>query len=90
MDPDGDLLSVRFTQQSGALVMLSDPQSLEPSFTAPQVTEPTMLTFAAVVNDGTVDSAPAIVNVNVTSQTRRPAPPAPPAPRSSTAAPSPR
>ena len=57
-DPDGDPLLFVWTQLGTPTVQLSDASAVRPSFTAPAVTGPTMLTFRLVVNDtlpGTTD-----------------------------------
>jgi subtilase family serine protease len=46
-------------------VTLSNPSSATPTFTAPQVTTNTVLTFQLVVNDGTVNSSPDSVSITV-------------------------
>jgi len=64
-DPDGDALSYQWTQVSGPAVTLSDANAASPSFTAPDVAADAQLVFELVVNDGSVDSAPARVTVSV-------------------------
>jgi len=64
-DPDGDLLTFRWSQTGGPAVVLSDPGSPTPSFTAPSVRSETPLTFQLIVNDGMIDSVPDSVTVTV-------------------------
>ena len=72
-DADGDTLTYTWTQTGGPTVTLSNANSSNPSFTAPQVDSTTTLTFEVVVNDGTVDSAPATASVTVNNQAEPPA-----------------
>nr|WP_298930284.1 PKD domain-containing protein [uncultured Erythrobacter sp.] len=53
-DPDGDTLSYSWVQTSGPAVTLSDSNSAEPSFVAPQANG--TVTFALTVSDGTLSS----------------------------------
>lgn len=62
-DADGDRLVYRWSQVAGPAVTLSDPAAAKPSFTAPRASG--TLTFALVVGDGKVESAPASVDVTV-------------------------
>jgi hypothetical protein len=71
-DPDGDPFTLAWTQTAGPGVTLSDVRSATPTFVAPEVTADTRLTFQFVVNDGTVNSAPATVNVTVRNVNRPP------------------
>ncbi len=64
-DPDGDALTYQWTQVSGPQVTLSDATSVSPSFTAPDVTSESTLTFQLVVSDGSDQSPPATVSVAV-------------------------
>ena len=64
-DPDGDSITYQWTQVSGPTVTLSDLNSANPNFTAPQVTETTYLEFKLVVNDGQRSSEPAYATVTV-------------------------
>ncbi len=50
-DPDDGIASYRWTQLSGAPVVLSDPTAAAPVFTAPQVTAATVLEFQLTVTD---------------------------------------
>jgi hypothetical protein len=62
-DPDGDTLTYRWTQSSGAMVMLGNAAEVKPVFQAPDVKEATELTFSLVVSDGKLESKPAGVKV---------------------------
>jgi len=64
-DPDGAALSFTWTQTAGPPVTLSSPSVAQPTFTAPEVTVETGLTFQLVVSDGTLSSAPATVTITV-------------------------
>jgi hypothetical protein len=66
-DPDGDkLVSFKWTQTGGDYVPnLVDPFSPYPHFVAPIVAKESTLTFQLIVNDGLVDSTPAIVHVTI-------------------------
>ena len=64
-DPDLDPLTFLWTQTAGPAVTLSNPASVTPTFTAPQVSVDTVLTFQLVVNDGLVNSSPDTVNITV-------------------------
>ncbi len=64
-DPDGDSLTFAWTQTAGPGVTLNTATSATPTFTAPEVTADTTLTFQLVVNDGQANSAPATVNITV-------------------------
>lgn len=51
-DPDGDAFSQNWSQVSGPMVTLSDANAMMPSFTAPEVTQDTQLTFHLSAADG--------------------------------------
>jgi len=51
-DPDSDPLTFTWSQLSGPTMVLSDIHSATPSFTAPQVSSLTTLTFHLLVDDG--------------------------------------
>jgi hypothetical protein len=78
VDPDLDTFAYAWTQvhdtsgaalqQGDTAVQLSDTSSQTPSFTAPDVPNGTQqidLVFQLIVNDGTINSAPAYVTVHV-------------------------
>jgi hypothetical protein len=62
-DAEGDVLSYKWTQVSGATVAMTGATTSKPSFTAPSGGG--TLTFQLIVNDGLLDSQPATVKVNV-------------------------
>jgi hypothetical protein len=62
VDPDGDAVTYAWTQLAGPQVDFA-PGAASPSFTAPAVTEPTVLTFAVVARDAS--SATPTVSVDV-------------------------
>ena len=64
-DPDGDPLSYAWSQNSGLPVILSDPTSPKPVFTAPLATGTTSLVFQLVVSDQEMSSPPVAVTVQV-------------------------
>jgi hypothetical protein len=51
-DPDGDTLAFSWKQTQGPTVVLNNPSSATPSFTAPEVDDDTVLMFELTVNDG--------------------------------------
>lgn len=66
IDPDMDALTFKWTQISGQPVMLSDPYSSNPTFTAPLVgLGGETLVFQLVVNDGFADSMSDQVSINL-------------------------
>jgi len=67
-DSEEDALTYTWSQTSGPNVTLTNPTSLTPSFTAPQVNANTTLTFSVVANDGSLDSQASTANVAVTNQ----------------------
>jgi len=71
-DPNDDPLSFSWTQTGGPHVLLSDPTSATPSFSAPAVTAISVLTFELVVSDGTSQSAPDGVSVTVLNSVNEP------------------
>lgn len=63
-DPENDPLTFGWSQSVGPNTMLSDPAVPTPTFTAPQVTADTVLTFVVAVDDGllsTIDSVDVLV-----------------------------
>ncbi len=70
-DPDGDNLSYRWTQRTGPTVTLSSTTVASPTFTAPEVTTSTALTFRLTVSDGAL-SATDDVTVTVRQVNRAP------------------
>lgn len=66
MDPDGDPLTYRWAQVEGPAVELLGADSPTPAFTAPAIRS--RVVFELVVSDGTVDSAPDRVAVDVGNQ----------------------
>jgi hypothetical protein len=64
-DPDGDTVTLKWTQMVGPTVKLSDDTSGSPTFVAPKVAKADTLTFQLVANDGKLDSDPASVSVLV-------------------------
>ena len=73
-DPDEDPLTYTWTQVGGSPVVLSDPASPTPAFTAPDVAQGgDTLTFQLLVNDGFLDSAPDEVVISVLDSNDLPA-----------------
>lgn len=64
-DPNNDALTFRWQQTAGPQVVLDDPSSPTPTFTAPQLTGDTRLEFELVVSDGTETSVADTVSVLV-------------------------
>jgi hypothetical protein len=65
-DPDGRSLTYSWLQLvGGPVVILSNGNAAKPTFTAPQVTTTTNLTFQLIVNNGKVDSSPSLVSITV-------------------------
>jgi len=62
-DPDGNILTYKWTAPAG--ITMSSTTAANPTFTAPEVTKDSVLTFSLVVNDGFVNSIPATVKVTV-------------------------
>ncbi len=65
-DPNGLPLTYAWTQTAGPAVTLSSATAQQPTFTAPQVTASTTLTFSLVVSDADLSSSAATVGVTVT------------------------
>ena len=74
-DPDGDTLTYSWTQTAGPVVIITNPNSVLPTFTSPSVVSNTVLTFKLVVSDGIATSQstvnitdiPATCGVNIIS-----------------------
>src|SRR6266853_4056582 len=62
-DPQGLALSYSWSQTAGGTVVLTNPTSARPTFTAPAVS--VTLTLSLVVNDGQVASPPSTVDITV-------------------------
>jgi hypothetical protein len=58
-------LTYWWSQVDGPSVNLSDFQSVKPTFTAPSVDTPIILSFQLIVFDGTTESTPATVQITV-------------------------
>ncbi|MCO7227031.1 choice-of-anchor B family protein [Pleionea sp. CnH1-48] len=67
-DPDNDTLTYTWTQTGGANVTMSNANTARMSFTAPDVTTNTILTFQIAVSDGKGGNATATASVTVTDQ----------------------
>ncbi len=75
-DPNGDALTVAWSQQAGPSVALSDAASTTPGFLAPYVAKDTPLLFMLIVNDGQANSTPDDVFVTVRETGAEPPEPA--------------
>ena len=65
-DVENDPLTYQWTQVGGPSVTLNAANTLNPSFTAPPKTNSVqVLTFSLIANDGTSNSAPNTVNVDI-------------------------
>ena len=64
-DADGDALTFKWSQTGGPTITLSSTTGQYPTFTAPEVSSDTALTFRLIVNDGMVDSDPDTVTVTL-------------------------
>jgi hypothetical protein len=64
-DPQGKPLTFVWTQTAGTTANLMGANTAKPTFVAPNTTQ--TLTFQLIVNNGVLNSAPALVNVNVTA-----------------------
>ncbi|MBK9259751.1 MAG: M36 family metallopeptidase [Polyangiaceae bacterium] len=60
-DPDGDPLSYKWVQVDGPSVSLDQPESVSPSFVAPDVMTATKLTFQLTVSDGKGSSSDTVL-----------------------------
>jgi large repetitive protein len=73
VDPDGDALTHSWRQTAGPMVVLSDATAATPQFTAPEVgASSVLLTFELVVSDGSLQSVPAQIDVEVMPLNRAP------------------
>lgn len=72
-DPDQDSLSYTWTQKEGPPVTLAGANAAQPTFTVPEVTAATVLTFQLVVSDGSLSSEPKTVSLTVRNVNRMPA-----------------
>jgi len=68
-DNEGDSLTYLWSQTAGPTVSLSSTTTLNPSFTAPDVSSSTTLSFELIANDGNIDSLAATANITVTNKT---------------------
>ena len=65
-DPDGKKIDYSWVQLAGGpIVSLSNDNSVKPTFEAPQVTQPTTLTFQLIVNNNNAVSSPSYVTFTV-------------------------
>ena len=55
-DPEGEALTYTWVQTDGPAVTLSDANAESPTFAAPNLAEPTSITFQLTVSDGTTNS----------------------------------
>ncbi|QCC49866.1 glucodextranase DOMON-like domain-containing protein [Halapricum salinum] len=73
-DPDGQTLSFSWTQTGGPDAPLSDADTAQPTFTAPEVDERTTLTFEVTVTDPDGNSATATTTATAVPQSENDAP----------------
>jgi hypothetical protein len=72
-DVDDEALTYAWTQTSGSVLALSGDTTATPSFTAPSVgSAGETFSFQLIVSDGMDNSAPTVVNVNVTNVNQAP------------------
>ena len=71
-DPEGQGLTYTWTQTAGPTVTLSDSNAAQPTFTAPETTAGTTLTFQVAVDDGNTTTFDT-VTINVTGDDDAPA-----------------
>ncbi|WP_225408769.1 myxosortase-dependent M36 family metallopeptidase [Stigmatella hybrida] len=71
-DADGDTVTYAWTQTAGPTAALSSATVANPTFTAPDVTANTTITFSLRVSDGTATSAADTVNITVRNVNRAP------------------
>lgn len=65
-DSDGEIIAYQWIQLTGPQVTLNDPGLSDPSFTAPLVTELTLLQFELTVTDDADATATDVVDITVT------------------------
>jgi hypothetical protein len=65
MDPDGDPVTIRWTQSAGDMVVLDKADTAQPSFTAPDAKEPKQITLSMVCSDGKLESPASLVTITV-------------------------
>src|SRR5262249_36600880 len=64
-DPDGDPITLAWSQTAGPAVTLTSISATQPTFTAPDVSTDTVLTFQLIVADGITNSVPDEVRITV-------------------------
>ncbi len=60
-DPDGETLSYSWVQTAGPTVTLQNSNTVQPTFTSPNVSVSSNLTFTLTVSDGTASSSASVV-----------------------------
>lgn len=71
-DPEGQTLTYQWTQTAGTTVTLSNAAVANPTFTAPNLTTNSSLTFRLIVNDGVQNSLADLVTINITASNDAP------------------
>jgi hypothetical protein len=74
-DPDGNIVSYLWKQTGDPTVALSDPNSINPSFTAPRVISDTKLTFDLTVKDDKDATSSKSDSVDIIVKPKTPSPP---------------
>lgn len=69
-DPDGDQLSINWSQQSGPMVEMEDPDSLNPSFRAPNTRNTEDVVLRLSVSDGVNGPVSSTVSITVNDTPR--------------------